>query len=247
MKVALVCIAKNEDNYIQEWIDYNKKIGFDDIFIYQNDWRWSGFSENVFKIELDGKNKQLIAYNSFLNQYKDEYNWVAFFDIDEFLVLKKHKNIKEFLTDYSDFDSIGINWVLFGNNGHKNVNLEYSVIKRFTKRQSDVNQHIKSIVRLNKNISMLTHNPTSVWVNTEKEKKIGPFNINGSIDIAQINHYFCKTNEEFNEKIKRGRADHPTSIRTIDEYEHHNRNEVEDLTAYNFMYNDNNNILNTQG
>jgi len=94
---------------------------------------------------------------------------------------------------------------------------------------------------------MLTHNPTSVWVNTEKEKKIGPFNINGSIDIAQINHYFCKTNEEFNEKIKRGRADHPTSIRTIDEYEHHNRNEVEDLTAYNFMYNDNNNILNTQG
>ena len=37
IKVALVCIAKNEDNYIQEWITYNKLIGFDDIFIYQND------------------------------------------------------------------------------------------------------------------------------------------------------------------------------------------------------------------
>ena len=36
MKVALVCIAKEEDNYIQEWIDYNKKLGFDDIIIYQN-------------------------------------------------------------------------------------------------------------------------------------------------------------------------------------------------------------------
>ena len=38
MNVALVCVAKNEDNYIQEWIDYNKKLGFDDIIIYQNDY-----------------------------------------------------------------------------------------------------------------------------------------------------------------------------------------------------------------
>ena len=37
MKIALVCIAKNEDNYIKEWITYHKKLGFDDIFIYEND------------------------------------------------------------------------------------------------------------------------------------------------------------------------------------------------------------------
>jgi phosphosulfolactate synthase (CoM biosynthesis protein A) len=36
MKVALVCVAKNEDNYIDEWLNYYNKLGFDNIFMYQN-------------------------------------------------------------------------------------------------------------------------------------------------------------------------------------------------------------------
>lgn len=34
MKTALVCIAKNEDNYIDEWIEYHLMLGFDRIFVY---------------------------------------------------------------------------------------------------------------------------------------------------------------------------------------------------------------------
>jgi hypothetical protein len=34
MKTALACIAKNEDNYIDEWIKYHTKIGFDFIYVY---------------------------------------------------------------------------------------------------------------------------------------------------------------------------------------------------------------------
>jgi hypothetical protein len=34
MKTALVSIAKNEDNYLKEWVDYNLYLGFNDIFIY---------------------------------------------------------------------------------------------------------------------------------------------------------------------------------------------------------------------
>lgn len=39
MRCALVCIAKDEDDYIREWADYHLKIGFDDIYILQNNWR----------------------------------------------------------------------------------------------------------------------------------------------------------------------------------------------------------------
>ena len=39
-KVALVAIAKNEENYLKEWVDYNLKIGFTDIYVYQNNWRY---------------------------------------------------------------------------------------------------------------------------------------------------------------------------------------------------------------
>lgn len=34
MKSAIVCIAKNEDHYIDEWIKYHLKLGFAKIFVY---------------------------------------------------------------------------------------------------------------------------------------------------------------------------------------------------------------------
>ena len=33
-KVALIAIAKNEDNYIEEWIQYYIKLGVDEIYVY---------------------------------------------------------------------------------------------------------------------------------------------------------------------------------------------------------------------
>ena len=50
MKIALVCIAKNEDNYIHEWINYHLKLEFDSIFIYENDWESNVINDKVFKI-----------------------------------------------------------------------------------------------------------------------------------------------------------------------------------------------------
>jgi hypothetical protein len=236
MKVALVCIAKNEDNYIQEWINYNLKLGFDKIFIYQNDWRTNIEHPNVIKFENDGINKQRECYHHFIQTYNNEYDWAAFFDVDEFLVLKNHKNIKDFINDYKEFPGIGVNWVLFGNNGLTKVDVEYSLVKRFTKRQWSINQHVKSIVKLTPRLIMDIHNPNTFVVDTNKNKFSGPFNPNGWDNIAQINHYFCKTQEEFQEKCDRGRADSPVYRRTMSEFEEHNFNDIEDLTAYNFFY-----------
>lgn len=245
MRVALVCVAKNEDNYIQEWIDYHKKLGYDDIFIYQNNWRCQIEELNVIKIEYDGEVRQVPAYNDFIQKNKTNYDWVSFFDVDEFLVLKKHKNIKEFIQDYQDFDGIGVNWVLFGDNNLTGVTDEYSVIKRFTKRQLGVNEHIKSTIKLTDDVIMGVHAPSNKMLcNTNKELFSGSFNRNTLDDIAQINHYFSKTREEFIEKINRGRSD-TYQKRTIDEFDAHNINEIEDVTALKFIHNDNNNLLNT--
>ena len=244
MKVALVCIAKNEDRYIQEWTDYNKKLGFDNIFIYQNDWRCQLEDPNIVKIDFDGVNQQISAYNHFIKNNYTNYDWAAFFDVDEFLVLKKHKNIKEFIFDYFNYSAIGINWVLFGNNGYSKIGHDTSVLKRFTKRQISVNFHIKSIVKLSNNVIMGIHNPPYIFTcDTNNKTFIGPFNNFGDDNVAQLNHYFCKTEEEFVEKCEKGRAD-AENKRTIKEFEPHNFNEVEDLTAMNFLY-DNNNLLNT--
>jgi hypothetical protein len=234
MKVVLVCIAKNEDYYIEEWIDYHKKIGVDNIFIYQNDWRFDKNIDGVYKIEFHGQTKQVEAYNHFIQNYHNIYDWGLFIDVDEFIVLKKHKNIKELISDYAEYNGIAINWYLFGDNNLNFVEGDYSVVKRFTKREKNVNQHIKTLLKLNSGIKMNVHSPNVLIVDSNYNIVNGPFNIGGPTDVVQINHYFVKTKDEFIKKINRGRAD-STLIRNENEFHYSNCNEIEDLTAYNFI------------
>lgn len=239
MRVALVCIAKNEDHYIDEWISYHKKLGFDDIFIYENNWEYNGKHDDVICIPTVGEVMQVKSYNYFISKYNGVYDWAAFIDVDEFIVLKQHKTIQEFLSLYGGvYSAIGMNWVYFGDNGHTSVNGEYSVLKRFTKRQEIPNQHIKSIVRLDHSTEFLSpHNINKTWNDTNGKRGYGAYNVGGPIDVIQINHYFCKTREEFQEKINRGRADtiHPAYQRKMEEFDENNHNEVEDLIAHNLM------------
>jgi len=247
MKTALVCIAKNEDNYIEEWINYHIKLGFENIFIYENNWRCQIEHPQVIKIPFDGEVKQVPAYNHFLQNYKQSFDWVGFIDVDEFLNLSEDKHVNNFFKRFNHMNGIGVNWFLFGDNHLERVeNNDYSVIKRFTKRQKSSNQHIKTFINLkqSKNVTMGVHNCNLPVSNQDFQLFTGPFCKNCSDKYAKLNHYFTKTKEEFLEKINRGRAD--TSIkRNLSEFEGHNVNEVEDLNILNFMYNDNNNLLNT--
>lgn len=237
MKTALVCIAKNEDYYIQEWMDYHFKIGFDHIFIYENNWKCSIEDKRITKIQIPGQVKQVLSYNHFIRSYGHQYDWAAFFDVDEFLVLKKHNNVKDFILDYRDYSSIAINWVLFGDNHlDKVINNNYSLIKRFTKRQIGINKHVKVIINpQTPNIKMEIHNSNYPAVSTTGEIFGGPFYPKGNDEVAQINHYFCKTREEFAHKVQRGRAD-VHHIRQLSEFDSNNTNHIEDVHAYNFMY-----------
>lgn len=236
MKVALVCIAKNEENYIYEWINYHLKIGFDHIFIYKNNWYYDIKHDKVTTIQFDGINMQTRAYGHFIDSNDEKYDWAAFFDVDEFLVLNKHENVKEFISDNVDANSIAINWVMFGDNNLSEViDNNYSVLKRFTKRQKICDIHIKHICKLEKDLFFLTpHEINKVWKSPEGIAGTGPRNNRGSDSIAQLNHYYCKTRKEFEQKLKNGRADNdprilPNNERNWLHFERYNKNEIEDL------------------
>ena len=235
MKIALVAIAKDEDKYLQEWIDHYKKTGFDKIYLYENNYRSKIEDPLMIKIPCDGECKQLYAYNHFIQNYGPSYDWAAFFDIDEFLVLKKHLNIKEFINEYGhDTYALAINWIFFGNNFIEEYDPNNnSLINRFKMRQKRVNEHIKSIIKIHQNIQMNhPHCPNVNWKDTNNFYGNGPVNYNGTDDVAQLNHYVCKTKYEYMEKVLRGRADVPVS-RSIEEFEGMNYNEVEDLFLSN--------------
>ena len=76
---------------------------------------------------------QLKAYNDFIDKHYAEYDFAAFFDVDEFLCLKKDSSLDSFLSRYIDVYGVGVNWRVFGDNGLSCVeDGDYSVLSRFT-------------------------------------------------------------------------------------------------------------------
>lgn len=238
-KVALVCVAKNEEAYIHEWIAYNILLGFDHIFIYQNNWSYNIDHPKVTCKEWPGTQQQLNCYNNFIYTFNTQFDWAAFFDVDEFLVLKQHNNIQSFLNDYTDCNAIGINWAVYGNSHNTKADLNIPVIKRFTQRSTEkhkFNEHIKSIVKLpTKSVFINPHHTNHIWYNLDKEPRTGPFNQPIKWNVAQLNHYFCKSTDEFLQKCDRGRAD-LIKKRNPEEYNDYlNANDIEDTCAIKFI------------
>jgi len=239
MKVALVCVAKWEDYYLKEWLDYNQKLGFDKVIMYQNDWRTDMEHPILEKHVYDGRSIQVPLYNNALHNNK-EYDWIAFFDCDEFLVLKKHNNIKELIEEYKDKTNvIGLNWFIFGNMG-KHTREGDSLLKPFKMRNNNTDQHIKVIVNARSGERMqLPHNTMGHAMDTNGNKFTGPFNPNGPSDVAVLNHYHNKTREDWMLRCDRGRVDCDIQHdRDRWDNEIGQNEDVEDLSAYNFLYED---------
>ena len=47
MKVAICIEVKNDNRYIREWLDYHKKLGFDNIILYDNN---DSNGENILEV-----------------------------------------------------------------------------------------------------------------------------------------------------------------------------------------------------
>jgi glycosyltransferase involved in cell wall biosynthesis len=153
LKVALVCIAKDEDKYIDEWIKYHLKLGFDQIFIYCNDWDWKlpeEYGDKVIAINWPGLKQQVPSYNDFIKTYHDMFDFAAFTDIDEFIALKKTNHIKKALYNYRDIGLLRLPIRTMGNSGLDTVkDNNYSVINRFLKGRTIYESIGKYIVNLN--------------------------------------------------------------------------------------------------
>lgn len=258
MKTALFNISKDEDHYIDEFCDYYIKLGFDDIWIYQNNWRANlktDFNGRVHLVEFDGEAPQKPALNDFIQKHWNEYDWAAFFDTDEFLILKKHFNIKEFLKEYSEFPGIAVNMRIFGDSCLKKVIDEnYSVIDRFTHSDSKLNTLVKLILNFNIGKNKFRffnpHIANCQCIDPNKKK----LTMNGNIsnynedEIAELAHYRNKTYEEcYKRKFKNtdvmygylDRVNDPNSGRlNLDvfnkEFAEANRNEIENTSVKDF-------------
>lgn len=237
--VALVVIAKNEDLYLSEWVAYHLKLGFDRIFIYQNNWRTPLTHPQVTKFEFDyNKRQQLLAYKNFTLHQWHGFGWAMFMDVDEFLVLKQHKTVGDFCNDMQKYPAIGIPWVFFGDSGLEPPLDDYSVLKRFTKCKPSPDTLGKPIVQMGSDVEMHVHHVKNRKMYTPEGVRYptnSGFSPQPMTGIAQVNHYFCKTYAEHLCKCYRGDVLN-VNKKHVELFYHHNGNEVTNTQARDFLY-----------
>lgn len=247
VKIGLVAGVRGSLNTIREWVEHYISLGFDKVILYDNNTDCNvmdylkGLEEHI--ICTKGNNRQLSTYNEAYRTYKDEFDWLAFFDDDEWLVLNEDKTIKDYLSRdcFKKVDCIHINWKMYGDNGHLHPTGEPTFIQFPEPCDLDTrtiynwpqNCHIKTILRCGKTIQFT--NPhfcipdNLVCVNNNGDRVgNGPF-INYNYDLAELRHYQYRSTEEFCRKRLGGRGG-----MQFDEIPY---NHTEDIASY-FTYNE---------
>jgi hypothetical protein len=255
----IASIAKIEQNYIEEWIRWHIALGFAHIYLYDNEdsptyeSQLNKYKNFVTVIHIPGNNYnkgvQYLAYDHFVKNFmlSNGHTHAMNLDIDEFIVLHHHKNIKNFIDEFivDDCGAIGINWRYFGDSNHKTV-IDEPQVKRFTHRQKTGNEHIKTLFKIDaynryKNVHCVELNNPLVTKNTNGTVITGPYNKDLDFRFIQINHYKSKTLEEFKLRYKRLRPDISAEKQTFNPnilpniFRSVNYNETEDLSAYNYL------------
>ena len=236
IKICLCVIGKKENLYIKEYVNHYKQLGYNHIFLYDNNdinsnERFStilkneinnGFVTIIDYIGFRGNsgNAQREAYYDCYKNNNRKYDWLSFFDLDEYLILKqKNETIHQLLSNerYKNCFNIKINWLVFGAEKEVIYYENKPLNIRFKKPLYDSyrNRHIKSTVRGKlKNYWKKWDNPHSSLSRYRACSSSGkfvdnktPFIVPPDYKYALIKHFYTKSFEEFCNKLKRGWTD----------------------------------------
>ncbi|WP_291530467.1 glycosyltransferase family 92 protein [Bacteroides sp. UBA939] len=242
--LAVCAIAKDEGPYFKEWIEWHSKQGVEKFYIYDNEstdgtkevlapFVKSGLVEYTF---FPGERKQLAAYDDCLEKHRLAARWIAFIDLDEFIVPVKDKTIPEFLSRFEKFPAVEINWLIYGSGG-ANTKSPGTMMERF-KRHSQpdhfLNRHVKSIVDARRVFSLIGCHEAARISGYAADSHGNPVKKHfrerePQQDVIRINHYAVRSYEEFLEKQARGRASGTEKTVRSEYFNKYDLNDVEEV------------------
>ena len=248
-KVAIILFVKDEADEIVWWIAWHLRIGIDTIIIY-DDYSTDGTWEIINAASCIGdvrcfrasdglhfQHRQGATYMRALDTYRSEFEWMGFLDADEYLDLRLHQNVHDFLGDYSDANAVAINWCCYGSNNHI-IKPGPNVFEHYTRHSTEAykeNNYVKSFVRPSKTRShyLNTHNyavegryvlPDNSEISWEEPHRQRSTRT-ADWTRALIRHYVIRSVEHYVEKVKR-RSDIRTRGFTMQFFLHYDCNDV---------------------
>ena len=239
IKLCLCVIAKLENKYIREFVEFYKKMKVDKIFIYDNnDLDGENFEDVISDYIESGyvnitnfRGLERAQHRSYQDCYRnniDLFDWFIFYDVDEFIYLKDFDNIKSFLMDkrFNDCQRVQLNWVFYTDNNllfYENK----PVLERFTEKEPNArryktggSQEIKSMVRghihdINIHCIHVIDKTLKVCDGFGNKKQVIDLRtLSSDYEYYYLRHFYSKSTEEFIEKIMKTDAVHAQSVTT---------------------------------
>ena len=239
IKIALCVIAKLENRYIREFVEFYQKMEVDKIFLYDNnnpdeekfDEVISDYMDSGYVKVIDFRGIERAQHRAYKECYENNYkvyDWFIYFDVDEFIYLKDFNDIKSFVNHkrFKDCERIHFNWVMYTDN-----NLLYydnrPVLERFTEKEPNArkyksggSQEIKSIIR-GKNPNVNVHCIHVIDKNLKvcdgfgnRKQVVDLRTLHSDYEYYYLRHFYSKSTEEFIDKIMRTDAVHAQNLGT---------------------------------
>jgi hypothetical protein len=178
--IAICSIFKNEAKYLKEWLEYHLLIGVEHFYLFDNlstddsvavlatyierglvtlstyefDYRYADFSNQNSNGWTHLKGPQF-PYSKVVNQYKDESEFIAFIDLDEFIKTARNVPLTVLMRKYEAYGGLAMHWLCIGSTNHY-VEPEGLVLENYFLRPSknhSYNIWVKSIINPRKFVS----------------------------------------------------------------------------------------------
>eukprot|EP00529_Nitzschia_sp_RCC80_P042869 CAMPEP_0113464936 /NCGR_PEP_ID=MMETSP0014_2-20120614/13468_1 /TAXON_ID=2857 /ORGANISM="Nitzschia sp." /LENGTH=339 /DNA_ID=CAMNT_0000357053 /DNA_START=237 /DNA_END=1253 /DNA_ORIENTATION=- /assembly_acc=CAM_ASM_000159 len=236
--VSICAVVKNEEAYIDEWWSYYKALGVSALYLYENDetpslYQWASIQNTssfatVHYTHYPTRDKSRPQEMAYLDCMKRAlfhgHTWSANFDIDEYLMMYKHKHIVDLLDEYVVSGSVAFHWKMFDPDGWETY-APQPVTKRFRMsgwdkpRAKAIAHRFKTIARLS-DVDM-TRRTNAHFVRLKEGRKSHDLAGNDVTnkwndlahqpsevsEVALLYHYKTKSFGEYIGKHKRGRVD----------------------------------------
>ena len=234
--LGIVCIVKNEREYIGEWLQFHILQGATDFIIYDN-----GSTDDTVDVArryASGANCTIIPWGTFLTAEEHAFSIqslafghalcnfgprlrrMAFIDVDEFLFSPSGARLPDVLAELSHIPGIAVPWTNFGPGGHK-TRPSGLVIENYTEcAPHPLLASQRSLLRYKSIVDPLEVSALSSHLFPLRGRGLVTFNENGiatphhsvtdysfvSSDKLRLNHYFTRSLEEIQTRIAKGRV-----------------------------------------
>jgi hypothetical protein len=234
-ELGVLTLFRDEAKFLKEWIEYHRMVGVDHFWLY-NDRSVDNWEEVLHPyiesglVEVIEWNKpptvplfpqwQIEAYQDGLKKARHNTKWLAFIDVDEFILPMQDKTVVDCLNNhYSDCSSVYVSWRNFGTS---NVYLSPGDpilfrLNRCSLRAHSRNTSGKSIVRPHQVIidkcwspHFLVMHPTAVYMNGNRNQLYlegSELKLDGKHcdKYIRINHYAMR-DENFYQNVRLPKA-----------------------------------------